>query len=215
MQAISAECFLGFLQPVFSVPAKGGKVSPGRLVDSCPQDSIHQRGYLLHCFSPNTSLPLFWTLGYRISGFSVDKYHYTARTAQSGHFSFTSQFFAKVTKKVVENSGCPLLEGQKHFILGSQTSTCLKLPPFWTCQHCEISCQHDQSPLCPFARDRTSRKQWILSSGGPGLGWQQCAHGDIMKWEGWSQSGWTSHLTLDIYRERSAADLLILSFLHN
>lgn len=218
MQAISAACFLGFLQPCFQCPSKGGQGIPREIADNCPGHSIHQRGHLLHCFLPSISLdfPFFWTLGYCTFGFAEDKYHYTARTARFGHFFIHFVLCCKGDKKVVENSGHPLLEEQKHFLLGSQTSACLKLPLFWTCQHCEISsCLHNQSPLCPLARDRTSRKQWAFSSGGPGLGQHQCARGDIMKWESWSQSGWTSHLTPDTYKEISSADLLILSSLPN
>lgn len=129
MQAISAECFLGFLQPCFQCSSKRGKVSPGRLVDSCPGVSIHQRGYLLHCFLPNTSLdfPLFWTLGYRICEFAVNKYHYTARTAECGHFPFTLHFVAKVTKKLLRIQVIPCLRNK------SISSWVAKLPPVQRC----------------------------------------------------------------------------------
>lgn len=141
--------FWAFSSLVFSVPANRGKVSPGRLVDSCPGDTIHQRGYLLHSFLYNISLdfPLFWTVGYCICGLAVDKYLYTAKTAQFGHFSFTLHFFAKGDKKMVENSGHSLLEEQKHFILGSQTFTCLMLPPFWTGQHWDVLSAWSEPPV--------------------------------------------------------------------
>lgn len=163
--------FWAFFSLVFSVPAKEGKVSPGRLVDSYPGDSIHQRGYFLHCFLPSTSFdfPLFGTLGYRTSGFVMDRCHYTDRTAPFWHFTLTLHFVARVAKKEVKNSGCPLLEEQKHFILGSQTSTCLKLPPFWTCQHCEISSCKIRAPCVHLqGTEQAGSSELFLQVG---LGW--------------------------------------------
>lgn len=60
----------------------------------------------------------------------MDKFHYTAQNDTVWAFFIHFAFGCKDDKNVVENLGHPLLEEQKHFILGSQNSTCLKLPPF-------------------------------------------------------------------------------------
>lgn len=119
-----------FFQPSFRCPSKAGQVSLGRLVDSYPGDSIHQRGYFLHCFLSNTSLDFLlpWALGCHTCWFVVNRHSYTDRTAQPQDVTYCLYFVWVSDKKAGEHSGHlgkifhPLLEEQKHLILGGQIS---------------------------------------------------------------------------------------------
>lgn len=162
-----------FSSLVFSVPEKEGKVSLGRLVDSYPGDSTQQRGYFLHCFLSDTSLdfPLPWTLGCCTCRFVVDTYSYTTRTARPWHFWFTLHFVGigvkgdkkswQESRSFRQNVPSPAW-GTKAFHPGwpnfhlSKAASLLNMPALWVLLR-------DQSPLCPLASKRTSRRQWVIS----------------------------------------------------
>lgn len=150
-----------FFQPIFRCPSKAGQVSLGRRVDSYPGDSIHQRGYFLHCFLCNTSLdfPLPWTLGCHTCWFILNRHNYTDRTAQPQDVMYTLYFVWVSDKKAGEHSGRldkifhALLEEQKHLILVSQISehaSSVRPSTWW------------EFPVSS-CKARTSRKKWVIS----------------------------------------------------